>query len=371
MADQPSKSTSKQAGRPEGRRLRSSTAITIHDVARRAGVATSTVSRALNGDGRVAESTRSRVRDLAREMGYHPSRSARALRSAHTRTLGYIAPDFANPITLTHLRAAVRAAYAQGYTIFVSDAVGDGTILESQVRRMVEHRVDGILFGRGVLQMTEGTDELLASSGIPTEPDLLPRPEGIRGGRPYNPYRERADIERGASLVALKHLLDLGHRRLAYFARPLSARTYMGDTRLNTVREAVARAGLPADALIEVPDASEEGSVGEVQALASLADPPTAIICGSGLLTPGILRGIMLAGWHLPGDVSFVSFGDSVWHESYNPPIAVIRHDYVAAAERSVFRLIARAEERDDIPDVNRAPAEFLARGSIAPPSRR
>ncbi len=368
VAERKAKTT--QRGRAKARPQRSSTAITIHDVARRAGVATSTVSRALNGDGRIAEATRNRVREVAREMGYNPSRSARALRSAHTRTLGYIAPDFANPVTLTHVRAAVRAAYEQGYTIFVSDAQGDATIFESQVRRLIEHRVDGILFGRGILPLSEEADALLASAGIPMEPELSPRPEGVRGIRPYNPYRERADIERGASLVALKQILDMGHRRIAYFSRPGANRTYMGDTRLNSTREAVARAGLEPEALIEVRT-TPEGCVGEVQLLASSADPPTAIVCGNGVLTPEILRGVRLAGWEIPRDVSFLTYGDSVWHESYNPPLAVIRHDYAASGERGIVHLIARAQGQEDVPELSRQPAEFLARGSIAPPPAR
>jgi len=365
VTEREAKATSR--GPAAARPRRSSTSITIHDVARKAGVATSTVSRALTGDGRIAEATRARVREVAREMGYNPSRSARALRSARTRTLGYIAPDFANPVTLTHVRAAVRSAYEQGYAIFVSDAQGDATIFESQVRRLVEHRVDGILFGRGVLPLSEEADALLTSAGIPMEPELSPRPEGTRGNRPYNPYHERADIERGASMVALKHITDLGHQRIAYFTRPNANLTYMGDTRLNSVREAVERAGLGPEALLEV-HTTAEGCVGEVQMLASRTDPPTAIVCGNGVLTPEILRGILLAGWRIPQDVSFLTYGDSVWHASYHPPIAVIRHDYAASAERSTKRLIARAEGQDEIPDFNRQPAEFLARGSLAPP---
>lgn len=353
-------------GVPAARRI---TAVTIHDVAKAAGVATSTVSRALNGDGRVADSTRSRVTRVAQRLGYSPSRSARALRSARTRTLGFIAPDFANPIALTHLRAAVRVAFERGYTAFVCDAQGSSSILAAHLERMIEHRVDGILFGRGVLLLTPEVDRMLTNARMPVEPEItLPLPEDPLQLRAVNPYRERAELERGASLVAYRHLFQLGHRRIAYFARPVETRTIMTDTRLGTVYEAAAAAGLARDAVIEVSAASEDDCVPEVQVLAGLDDPPTAIICGNGVLTPGVLRGIYRAGWRIPDDISFLCFGDSVWHESQHPPLAVIRHDYAAAAERSLLRLIARAEGAVLIPDPPRSPAEFLPRSSLAPP---
>ncbi len=94
---------------------------TIHDVARKAGVSTSTVSRSLSGEPRVSEKTRARIRAIADELGYRPSRSAQALRLARTGTIGLLAPNLENPISYDHLRAIVRAAHELGYTVLVGD----------------------------------------------------------------------------------------------------------------------------------------------------------------------------------------------------------------------------------------------------------
>ncbi len=341
-------------------------------MAKAAGVATSTVSRALSGDGRVADATRRHVIEVADGLGYRPSRSARALRGAQTRTLGFLGPDFTNIMSLTHLQAAVRIAFERGYTLFVCDTQGQSDILAAQVERLVEHRVDGILFGRGIIMMTAEVERMLARSGIPLEPDVeLSAEADYEGTRPFNPYLERAEIERGASMVAYRHLFALGHRKIAYFARPISMRTVMGDTRRATLREAVAQAELPEEALVEVLAVNPEDCIAEVQNLAGLADPPTAIVCGNGLLTTGILRGIYRAGWRIPDDVSLLTFGDSPWHMAQHPPVAVIHHDYAAAARRALDRLIARAEHAEEIPNPPRRPAEFLPRGSLGPPRAR
>jgi DNA-binding LacI/PurR family transcriptional regulator len=107
-----------------------------------------------------------------------------------------------------------------------------------------------------------------------------------------------------------------------------------------------------------------------MQELTARSDRPTAIVCANGLLTPYVLEGIHSAGLQIPRDISFLCFGDSAWHRGYSPPLSVIRHDYAAAANRSVERLIARIEGRD-IPEISRRPSEFIARDSIARPPHR
>src|SRR5690606_9105965 len=150
-------------------------------------------------------------------------------------------------------------------------------------------------------------ERLLARSGIPIEPPVELSPDADhQEPRFLNAYVGRALIERGASIVAFRHLFGLGHRRVAYFTRPPSQRTQMSDIRRSTLLEAAAEAGLPADAILEAHPLSEEECTAEVQYLAAMDDPPTAIISGNGVLTPAILRGIFQAGWRMPDDVSFL-----------------------------------------------------------------
>jgi DNA-binding LacI/PurR family transcriptional regulator len=110
--------------------------------------------------------------------------------------------------------------------------------------------------------------------------------------------------------------------------------------------------------------------IAQMQWLAGMDDRPTAIVCANGILTPGMLHGLNVAGLRIPSDISVVTYGDSEWHEAYNPPISVIRHDYIAAGSRGVRRLVARIENEPD-PDIPRQPSEFVSRASTGPPPTR
>lgn len=360
MADpSPTDSTPDRAAR------RRSAQATIQDVARAAGVAASTVSRALNDNTSVAPQTRARIRAIAERLGYRPSRSARSLRSARTFTLGLLAPDLTNAVAHAHLRGAVREASDLGYTVFVCDAQGSPEMQSAQLTRLLELRVDGILLGRGVLYHTDEIDEVMRS-GVPTEPSLQRLAEVAEGSTTFTPYPERARLERGAALAALRHLLRLGHRRFAYVHLDRDL-TYMGELRYHTFAAALAEADVDEQAITRLRARTREDAAAQVQWMAGMEDRPTALVCANGLLTPGVLHGVNVSGLRIPDDMSVVTYGDSDWHECYNPPISVIRHDYVAAGVRGVRRLVARIENQPD-PDLPRQPSEFVNRASTAPP---
>lgn len=335
---------------------------TIHDVARQAGVATSTVSRALRGEPRVNAATRARIREIADELGYSPSRSALSLRSINTRTIGLVATNMENPIAIDHLRATVRAAFDAGYAVLVADGQDSAAIQDAELARMLEYRIDGLILGRGTFQVTPSLIRL-AAAGIPMEPEL--DLEELRKGLGTNitGYPERTELDGAPATVAYRRLIDLGHRRFAMFLRSNGAFT---DSRRGAIAAVLENAGVASEDLTVVLIGDSAECIGEVQALAASPCPPTAIISARGTLTPYILEGMQIAGMHIPEDVSFLSFGDSAWHKGYSPPISVIRHDYVAAATRSLKRLVARIEGQP-IPDLPRQPSEFILRGSFGP----
>ena len=335
---------------------------TIHDVARAAGVATSTVSRALTGEPRVSEATRQRVRLVAVDLGYRPSRSARALRSARTGTIGLLSPNLENPTAYDHLRATVRAAFEAGYTVSVADCQDSIEIQEAELARMREYRVDGLILGRGTLQVTRALVDLAASE-VPMEPaldaDLLRR----LVGQVITPYRDRSTLDATAATIGYRRLVDLGHRRFAVF---LLSSGPMGYVRQKALDDVLAAAGIDAADVLSVAVSDPAECVGQMQALAASAHPPTAIVVARGRLTPYILEGIYSSGLRIPEDVSLLNFGDSQWHKAYAPPISVIRHDYAAVARRTVERMVARIEGHE-VPEDSRRPSEFVMRGSMGP----
>lgn len=337
---------------------------TIHDVARLAGVATSTVSRALAGEPRVSAATRERVRQVAHDLGYRPSRSAQSLRSAKTGTIGLLSPNLENPIAYDHLRATVRAAFDLGYTIFAADCQDSAEIQDSELARMSEYRVDGLILGRGNHRVTGTLLEVL-SSRVPVEPRLNTDDLRSAMGSLATPYPERAALDGTAATIGYRRLLELGHRRFALFTFSPGSR-HLGQARTDALDEVLRDAGVGSEAVVTVSAGDPGECVAEVQYLAALRERPTAFISAMGRLTPYILEGIHSAGLRIPTDASFLCFGDSQWHKGYSPPISVIRHDYAAAARRTVERLVARIEGRE-VPEISHRPSEFVMRGSIGP----
>ena len=335
---------------------------TIHDVARMAGVTTSTVSRALRGEPRVNAATRERVRQVADELLYRPSRSAQSLRSRNTRTIGLLATNLDNPIAIDHLRATVRAAFEVGYTVFVADGQDSPEIQDAELARMLDYRVDGLVLGRGTFCVTPNLVRA-AAAGVPLEPDISAERLRRDLGRFITGYPERTELDAAAAIIAYRRLVELGHRRYAMFVHTLGA---FAESRRSTLEDTLARLGVDDADIVTVDIERLEECVGEVQALAVRPLPPTVFISGKGSLTPFLLEGLQLAGLRIPQDVSFLSFGDSAWHRAYSPPISVIRHDYVAAARRSLERLIGRIEG-GPVKDSPRRSSEFIPRGSFGP----
>ncbi|MGE5595022.1 MAG: LacI family DNA-binding transcriptional regulator [Hyphomicrobiales bacterium] len=340
---------------------------TIHDVARRAGVSPSTVSRALTGGPRVSEATRRRVRQVAEELSYRPSRSAQSLRLAKTGTIALFAPTMEHPAAHDHLRAVVQEAFALGYAVIVADGQDSAEIQEAELARIQAYRVDGLLLGRGALQVTPRFVEFLRSS-IPVEPALDPEEMADRMGRFVFPFVELRESGAGA-IVGFRRLLDLGHTNIAMFhltERPAR----LVESRYVLLTELLAQAGLPAPQRVPIDLHRLADCSAEVQRLVTQREPPTAIVSANGRMTPYVLEGVQSAGLRIPDDVSFLCFGDSQWHRAYSPPLSVVREDYETIAREALERLVARIEGHER-PTLSPRPSEFVMRGSIGPPRLR
>lgn len=340
---------------------------TIHDVARRAGVSTSTVSRSLSGEPRVSEKTRARIRAIADELGYRPSRSAQALRLARTGTIGLLAPNLENPISYDHLRAVVRAAYEVGYTVLVGDGQDSPEIQDAELARMRDYRVDGLIIGRGLIPVTRALVDFVHGP-IPVEPAFTESDLELPTGTRINAYSNTTSDMVGAT-IGYRRLARLGHRKFALFMLEHAAipSGRQRDERLIAVLE---DEGVPAASVQRVLVPTPEDCIAAVQTLMASDDAPTAIVSANGRITPYVLEGIHSAGLTIPHDVSFMSFGDSQWHRAYSPPISVVREDYAAVAQAIIDRLVARIAGAELPPAEVRA-TEFVMRSSIGPAPER
>jgi LacI family transcriptional regulator len=317
-------------------------AITIYDVARRAGVSIKTVSRVLNNESGVKSDTRDRVRDAAHILGYHPSLSARSLAGSRS----FVIAAFVDAaLTIDHWQGARASDYLTrvqlGATVECRRA-GYHFVIELIDRDPpgVEREVQGVLGALrpdGVLLTPPSCDddavlELLRSARIPFVRLGSEAPGG--GG-----VRVRMD-DVGAASAIVEHLIELGHRRIGI----VLGETHYPATaaRLRGWREALARYGLAApEVLIRPGDFTYQSGYAAVGGFLSLPEPPTAIFASSDDMALGVLAALADAGLSAPLDVSVVGFDDSAAARSSNPPLTTVGHPLEELARFGVHALVA------------------------------
>ncbi|MFO7274322.1 MAG: LacI family DNA-binding transcriptional regulator [Bacillota bacterium] len=288
--------------------------MTIRDVARRAGVGVATVSRVLNGKGYVKAETRQRVLAAAEELGYVPSQLARGLVRRLSGTVGLVVPDITNPFFPLITRGVEDAASEAGYTVFLCNADNDPELEAQDVRKLRERRVDGVIFV-GTSERRELVDQLLADD-IPvvvmdrqvnhTEVDMV-LVDNLAGAR-----------------AAVRHLMELGHRRIAHAAGPPSTRT--GQDRCQGYRQALEEAGIPYDpACVVWGDFTFESGIRAGQVLLGRSPQPTAVFAGNDLIALGVIRAAEEAGLSVPDDLSVVGFDDIQMAALVCPGLTTVR----------------------------------------------
>ena len=273
----------------------------IRDVAERAGVGVGTVSRVLNDSPGVAHATRVRVRAVMEELGYRPSPTARNLSLGRTQTLGVIAPFFTSPSVVERLRGIDDVVGRSAYDLTLFN-IETRDQRRAALRRFARRdRVDGIIVIS--LPLSPAEVRALQRDGLPT---VL-----VDAAHALLPNVAIDDVAGGA--MAARHLLDAGHRRVAFvgdvednaFAFASSQRRLLG------FRQALgeARVALPASYIRRGPF-GRETAVELTRQLLALRRPPTAIFAASDVQAFGVLDAAARAGFAVPGDLSVIGFDD-------------------------------------------------------------
>jgi LacI family transcriptional regulator len=268
--------------------------VTIAEVARRAGVGVATVSRVLNGSPAVSEETRSRVRGVIDELGYEPSAAARALSTGRTRTIGVVTPYFTQPSVVERLRGVSRTISDGGYQLVLFDLARP----ERLARLPVGGRIDG----------------LLCVSMCPSEPDLgRLRAAGVSVAlvdceHPELPSVSIDDIAGGR--LAAEHLLELGHRRIAFVGDDEGSPWGFRSSARRRVGAAAALAEAGGRLIVRRGPHGRGHSRALAARLLALDDPPTAIFAGSDLQALGVLEAAEAAGIPVPDELSVIGFDD-------------------------------------------------------------
>lgn len=294
----------------------------IYDVARVAGVAPSTVSRAFSRPGRVNAATAQRVREVAEQLGYRTNPVARAISTGRSSMIALIISDITNPFYFAIIRGAEAAAAEAGYTMVLADAQ-ESDRLEREALERSQSMVDGIVLGS--TRMTDSAIGMAAKQ----------KPMVVLNRAVSDVPSVVTDIPRGVRR-ALEHLGELGHRSVTYVSGPEASWT--DGMRWRALREAgdeldiaVRRVG-PFAPIVS-------GGVRAVEALR--AAPPTAVIAYNDLVAIGVMRGLQDRGVRVPRDVSIVGFDNIFGADLVTPGLTTVAAPLRMLGTTAVQNLLA------------------------------
>jgi DNA-binding LacI/PurR family transcriptional regulator len=288
--------------------------VTIKDIAKITGVSHSTVSRALGGNSLISEETSSRIRKVARELGYQPSAAARSLKTKQTKVIGVILNSIDDPFFSEILFGIEDAAQQAGYSLFIAASQYDSLREQNIVQTMMEQRTDGVIICSSSFSADKGR-QLLANK-FPIVVVNYKANENFN----YSIYHDDVD----GSQQVTSHLIQLGHKKIAYFGNSKSGRTT--QDRLIGFRTEMKNAGLdiPSEYIFEVEGSEPQlGKIG-LDYFQKLPNPPTAIMCFNDMLAIGLLRACKISGIKVPEDISITGFDNITFSAFTNPPLTTL-----------------------------------------------
>jgi LacI family transcriptional regulator len=332
---------------------------TIRDVAQEAGVSVAVVSRVLNdGTGPVAPQTRARVVEVIERLGFRPRAAARELQQQSSTTIGLVLADLANPFFSRLADRVVWEARARGIHAVLLTTQEDPHLEAESLETLIGRSVGSVIatptgdnvdkwrrlmaLGVNVVFVDREIDELPDADVVAINNDL-------------------------SAETTTRHLLGLGHERIAFISGPLSTST--GRDRVAGFRRAMAEAGVDVDERLihAIPFRGDAGG-DAVSALLALPSPPTALIVGNTAQVRSALRRVKQSSIAVPDDLSLVVFDDNPWTELVSPPLSVIRQPIDMLALHSVDLAVGRLKGAlSEPPRRIRVDAEFVQRSSSAP----
>lgn len=303
--------------------------VRVKDVAARAGVSLGTVSNVLNRRESVRPETRRRVEAAIAELGYVRNESARQLRAGGSRLLAHVVPDAGNPFFAELSRHAQERARAAGLALILCDSDSDSGIEDDYLALLLEQRVRGVLIT--AVDYANPRLRELPARGVPVvlvdriEPDGSPvcsvGVDDVTGGR-----------------LAVTHLIDEGHDRIAFVGTP-TVLPQVAD-RFRGARDALVTAGLDAErlTLVETPGLTPEDGRAAGQRLLGIpaAVRPTAAFCANDLLALGLLQEMTSHGLLVPDDLAIVGYDDIYYAGAAAVPLSSVRQPREQLAARAV-----------------------------------
>jgi len=330
--------------------------ITIRDVARRANVSISTVSRVLNDTCPVDEEKRRRVEEAAKALGYRPNPAARILLKQETGGLGVLLPFVSGEFFTELLNGIDQAAQQSGYFLLMSSSHRHEAELEAALRGMYK-RVDGLIIMAPEMQAETLRRYLNAKQHVVFLNTQV-------AGTDFDAFN--FDNFEGGYLVT-RHLLEQGHRRIATIAGPTEAQD--ARDRLLGYRKALQEFSVAPDPALEIPgDFSTEAGFDAVPVILNLKPRPTAIVAGNDQSAMGVLSALRQAGVRIPDDLSVTGFDDIPSARFIQPPLTTIKIPIKQMGVQAIQLLLDRITGKvTGPPRQKRMAVELIVRDSTGP----
>lgn len=311
-------------------------ALTIKDVARAASVSVATVSRALNGHSNVTAEVRDRVLRVARELHYTPHAAARSLSSRRNRMLGVVLPDLYGEFFSELVRGVDQAARAHGLHLLVSSYHGDPEDQGAALRAM-RGRVDGLLVMSPYVAAPTAIFDL---AGLPV---VLINSQAAAGGISNASVAAISVDNHGGAMTMVKHLVDGGHRQIAFIAGP--GDNFDAHERLRGYRDALAQWLPRADEWILQGDFTEASGHRAGHELAGSPALPDAVFAANDMMALGCLFALSQNGIRVPEDLALAGFDDIPLARYVHPGLTTMRVNIAEVGDRAVRILLAQLGE--------------------------
>ena len=320
---------------PPRRSRRGSGAVTLHDVARLAGVAPITASRALKTPHQVSEDVLKKVSDAVAATGYVPNLLAGGLASTRSRLVAAVVPTISGLVFLESVQALTEALAEQGYQLMLGQAGYTGNREDALLEAIIGRRPDGVVL-TGIMHSAEGRQRLLAS-GIPVVEtwDLTPTPIDMLVGFSH--------IEVGRAVAQYLHAR--GRRRLAV----VTGDDERAQRRTESFQIAAQALGLPKVqvAVVRAPTSLKSGREGLAALLAKGAAKFDAVFCSSDLLALGVMTEARVRGLAVPAQLAVVGFGDLEFAAALDPALTTVHIKGSAIGRQAAQFIVDRAEGRE------------------------
>ncbi len=307
--------------------------VTLKDIALKAGVSKSTVSRIFNNKGNVNPILKRKVKKVAKELGYYPNILAASLKRKRTYTIGVIISNILNPFFTSVVRGIEDIAIKNNFNIILCNADEDPKKEGIYIDVLRSKKVDGMI----IATTGENKDHFsaLEREGIPVV--LVDRK--VEGSN----FDTIITNNKKGAFDAISHFIETGYRRIGFITGPLNITTSF--ERLEGYKLALRKYEIPFDeSIVKIGEFKEDSGYKNMKELLKIKNPPNAIFAGNYLIALGVYEAIKECGLKIPEDIAVITFDDFPWFKHLSPPLTAVSQPTYKLGAYSMRRLIKLIE---------------------------